>query len=235
MFGYQTGSGRADYRVVFATAGLCCWGMPAAAVDLTEFRWIQGGAGEGTELVAEGDARGAGCGTATLTQSNAPDTLGADGLWCGNAAANAETSLARQFVAPADLLLDCVQFGVLTNSGAGWPVQVRVLEGEISTPYAQLVELGSTTIQIPAGTNSQFVSANFSDLTIAAGTSFVVELRVPSRLLQNGGDNALLSLGCNASGETAPSYLRAPLCGAINFVPFQSIGFGHLALVMSVG
>lgn len=223
------------YLVTVCQISLCFAAALAEDATAPTLRTTVPGDDIAASTTAAGATTGVPCGSDTLTQSNDPHTIDNDSVWCGTLALTVETSHGREFVAANDLLLECVEFGVRRNTGADWPVQVRILQGPISTPYAQLVELGTTTVQIPAGTNSQFFTANLTPIAIDAGTTFVVELRTPSRRVSDGGDGEVLSLACNELGETAPSYFRAPECGANEFLTFHSIGFGYLSAVMTLG
>jgi hypothetical protein len=175
------------------------------------------------------------CGTDQITQSTNPNVIGPDSAWCGELTVNAETSLARAFVAPSDLLLRCVTFGIRANTGAAWPARVRILQGTVDQPYSELILVAEQQLSIPAGTSFSFFTALFDGVALTAGADYIVELNTPSRLPEDKGDNALLSFGCNGQGQTAPSYIRGPACSLPNFVTLQSVGFGNRHLVMTLG
>jgi hypothetical protein len=175
------------------------------------------------------------CGSRPLTQSTNPALIGPDSVWCGDTTSSAETSLARAFVAPFNLEFRCVTFGVLDNTGGPVNVRVRVLRGDVHAAYGSLVSLAETQVLVPAATHAHSFTAAFNGLAIASGTPLVVELISPSRLPADGGDNSLLSFGCNSQGESAPSYTRAPACSVPNFVTLTEVGFGNRDLVMTLG
>ena len=176
------------------------------------------------------------CGPLELTQSTDPDTIQPGrAVWCGSLETNAATQIGRGFTAPYDLTISCVTFGVTRNTGAEWPCHVRIRGGVITAPYATLPVLAEATVMIPAGTTGQFFTAALSPVFVPAGAPFVVELDTPSRLPVEGGDGALLSLGFNSLGQSAPSYLRAPSCGASNFLTLAAVGFPNSHAAISVG
>lgn len=191
--------------------------------------------GEPRSAVAtiEPSSRGA-CSGIPVTQSVEPNVVAGPSVWCGSATMNAETSLARSFVATEDGVIDCIRFAILENWDPPWNVYVRVLQGSVAGPYANLTLLAETPVDIPMGIAQEFIDADMVDLPISAGVEYVVELRVPSRFPSDGGDGGLLALGCNSLGETAPTYIRAPACGANDFIPLASIGFGNRHLVMTL-
>ncbi|MCW5756100.1 MAG: hypothetical protein KIT54_02580 [Phycisphaeraceae bacterium] len=176
------------------------------------------------------------CGTASITQSTSPDVIqAARAAWCGTLAFNDLTQIGRGFVAPYDLTVGCVRFGVTRNTGADWPCIVRIRLGTLADPYDSHAVLGERTVTIPAGTTSEFFTADFGTVYLPAGTAFVVELETPSRNPDEGGDGALLSLGFNALGQSGPTMLRSEPCGVPQFTDLASIGFPNSHAAISIG
>ena len=177
------------------------------------------------------------CGTQVLTQSTEPDVI-EDGssVWCGDLSSNAETQIARGFIASHDLTISCVTFGVTRNTGGEWPCHVRIVAGSPTDPYADRAVLAERTVLVPAGARREFFTAELPDVFVPEGSAFTVELDTPSRRASAGGDDALLSLGFNGLGQSAPSYLRAPLCGIeTEFIDLATIGFPASHVAMSLG
>ncbi len=193
-------------------------------------------AGASVVMVAGQFAR-AQCGAEVLTQSTAPDVIQAGrAVWCGNLETNADTQIARGFVAPHDMTISCVTFGVTRNTGGEWPCHVRIATGAPTDLYASRTVLAEETVQIPAGTFEEFFTVEIPPVFVPEGTVFTVELDTPSRFPASGGDGALLSLGFNALGQSAPSYLRAPACGAeLRFIDLVALGFPNSHAAMSLG
>ncbi len=174
------------------------------------------------------------CGAFTLTQST-DTTVITNSVYCGSATVSAATSLARAFVAPYDMSLECVTFGVRINSGNAWPVNVRILIGPVGSDYSSLILVSETQVVIPEGAAAQFFTAQLAGTVLAAGTEFVVELQTPSRDPIDGGDGGRIELGCNNRGQSDPTYFRGPTCGIDNFQTAASVGFANRHLVMTLG
>jgi hypothetical protein len=101
---------------------------------------------------------------------------------------------------------------------------------DLSDPNLDLVLL--ETVQVPifeANTGEiLFISA---DATIPAGEVLVVEIFAPSS-----GDaiNEEFFVGINDSGQTKPTYIKAPDCETGSFVVASSVGPGDEAYIMSI-
>ncbi|MFO0829330.1 MAG: LamG-like jellyroll fold domain-containing protein [Phycisphaerales bacterium] len=188
--------------------------------------------------MSEGGIAGASsCVDPTLTQSTAPNLIEPDnGLVCFGGDVSAETSLARSFVVPPQgFTLGCVTFGVDTNQGGAWPVQVRLLTGTITGPYSALTLIASTSVSIPNNTNLAFFVAEFpGGVALPGGSALIVELLTPSRVPGDGGDGGFIRLGCNDNGQSAATYLRADACGVPDFVTTASIGFPGSQVAMTL-
>lgn len=179
--------------------------------------------------------RGAPCGTDALSQSTNPNLVSGGSVWCGDLVMSDDTSLARAFVAPYDLVIDCVTLGIRSNTGGQWPVDVRILQGDVTSAYDGLIVRDEVSTSIASGTTNQLVTVPTSPVLLAAGTPFVVELHTASRLPASGGDGGLIQLGFNGAGQSAPSYFRSLSCSEPDFVDLASLGFGGRHLVMTVG
>jgi hypothetical protein len=176
------------------------------------------------------------CGPFTLTQSTNPEVIGNASVACLEGAVSAETSAARAFVAPSTLTLKCVTFGVRINQGGGdWPVEVRILSGDVQSDYGSLDLLSEETVVVPSAANRAFFTVDIPDVSLQAGANFIVEVVSPSRRLADGGDGGQLAFGFNGEGQSALTYFRGPLCGNPDFVDLASLGFPNLHLVMSLG
>ncbi len=175
------------------------------------------------------------CGSDTLTQSTSPNVIGAATVICGDAETSAEFSLARRFVAPSTMTVECVTFGVRLNVGPAWTAHVRLLVGDLLGPYDALTVLADEVVAIPADSDFDFYTVSMPGVVLPAGTEFMVELLSPSRFPADGGDGGLLGFGCNVQGQSAPTYYRGPACGDPDFIDLASIGFAGRHLVMTLG
>jgi hypothetical protein len=178
---------------------------------------------------------GADCGSLTLTQSTIPDVIGNMSVACLDDAVSAENSAARAFIAPTTLTLKCVTFGVRINQGGDWPVDVRILTGDVLAGYDSLVLLSEASVVVPGNADRDFFTVDIPDVSMQSGATFVVEILSRSRRPVDGGDGGQLAFGFNGQGQSAPTYFRGPFCGAGDFVDLASLGFPNLHLVMSVG
>jgi hypothetical protein len=128
------------------------------------------------------------CGPFTLTQSTNPDVISNASVACLDGAVSAETSAARAFVAPSTLTLKCVTFGVRINQGGDWPVEIRVLAGDVLSDYDSYYLLSEETVVVPANADRDFFTVDIPDVSLQAGANFIVEVVSPSRRLADGGD-----------------------------------------------
>jgi hypothetical protein len=94
-----------------------------------------------------------------------------------------------------------------SGNGAGQPVEVELhaVTGDIQN--GDLTTL-ATTSQTVADTLVSRVEFPI-DAMVPAGTKLAVEVRVPDG--ENGGHRFVI--GANSLGQTAPGYIRAPVCG----------------------
>ncbi len=175
------------------------------------------------------------CGSETLTQSTNETFINSSSVWCGTLDHNAETSLARSFVAAADLTLKCVTFGIRENIGGAANVNVRVLVGSPTSAYADLTLVSETVVAVADNTAFALFTSEIGDVQIPAGSQYIVELNTPTRVPGLGGDGGLLSFGTNTLGQSGTTYMRASECSVNDFVDVASVGFGDRHLVMSLG
>jgi hypothetical protein len=196
-------------------------------------------AGQAEQRPSEGGIAGGLCGGLNITQNLDASTItpGNTATCISQGLVTVENGHARQFIASESFRLGCVQFGVQENFGGAWTVDVLVHEGAITTPYADLVLLDATSVEIPNNTVGQLFTATFPNggPLVHAGTSFIVELKVRSRDVGDGGDGGSLFLGSNNAGETAPSYIRAPACAVGAFVDLATLGFPQTDILIAIG
>jgi len=175
------------------------------------------------------------CGLTQLTHSASPDVIGESTIACQDATISGENSFARSFDVTEPFLLRCVSFGIRSNEGGDWPVNVRVLRGEANGSYDDLELISSTTLAIPDGTSSEFFVADVPDLLVAPGEDLVLELHTPTRSPAEGGDGGFLHFGFNEGGQSSPTWFRAPECGMNDFIDLAAIGYPNFSLVLSAG
>ncbi|MBL9147552.1 MAG: hypothetical protein JNM94_02555 [Phycisphaerae bacterium] len=186
-----------------------------------------------------GGVAGLPCGAESLSQNLDSTTITPrNTATCGERGVfSVENGHARQFVVDHDVSVECVRFGVQSNVGGDWAVEVIVHQGAITTPYADLTPLATAAVEIPDGATQQFFTAEFGadGPTLVPGAAYVIELKVRSRDPVVGGDGGFLYLGSNAAGETAPTYIRAPQCGIADFLDVDLIGFPQTNILIDIG
>ncbi|MFO0829616.1 MAG: LamG-like jellyroll fold domain-containing protein [Phycisphaerales bacterium] len=144
------------------------------------------------------------------------------------------TGYARSYAAQETSTVGCVRFAIEFNNGAAWPVSVRIYRGDVNGPYANLVLLAETSVEIPADSGASIRTATFpgNGPTVEAGTSFVVEVYSPTRSPAAGGDGGFLFFGSNDAGQSAPSYIRAVECSVPDFIDVASIGWPQTDIII---
>jgi hypothetical protein len=178
------------------------------------------------------------CGDVVMTQSADPKFIAPlNTVQCGVSGSHTgENGLARSFPIEADLKVCSVQFGIGINNAVGpWPVEVRLLEGDITGLYGDLELRAASSIVIPPDIEAELFSVSFDPpAEFFAGENLIVELYIATRNPANGGDGGETWIGSNNLGQTAPSYVRAPGCNTPNFLNYASLGAAHVHLVMKV-
>ncbi len=179
------------------------------------------------------------CGDEVFSQVIINDVISAGTIQCGDASApyTSANGVARSFEIPDGeaLTVQCVRFGIESNSDIPWDVDVNIYTGDIEGPFDQLELLASSQVTVPANVTNEFYSAAFPDgVEVPGGSSMVVELFVASRNPADGGPGGFTYLASNSFGETAPSYLRAPACGLNDFETYEQIGFPGVHLIIDV-
>jgi hypothetical protein len=177
------------------------------------------------------------CGDSSMTQSSSQTILPGHTIQCQNAAGvPANNGLARSFAITADTRICAVEFGIESNDGVGpWPIAVRLYEGAITEPFADLELRGQSSVVIPPNVSQQFFTATFDPpVEFVAGEALVVELFIAARVVSAGGDGGKIYIGSNNLPETAPSYLRAPTCNIQNFATYASLNQPQVRIVMTV-
>ena len=124
-----------------------------------------------------------------------------------------------------ELDLTQIEFAVLEASG-GQTVTATVSSVEGTYPGGTLTELGTASRNVAAG--NDFYETIDIDVTIPAGTTFVVELTTQGSLF--GGP----VFGTTFDGESSPSYIQAPFCNVDSPVTFADAGYDGQSLIMNL-
>ncbi len=176
-----------------------------------------------------------GCGSVTLTHSASQVITALNSVSCNAGGLHAENSYYRVFdlaaFGQADFDVCSVEIGVEQAAGAGGsqPIEIRLYTTPTGTfPGGALTSIGTlvTAIADQSLTLADFPVAGYAD----AGLDLVVEVFTPDG--QAAGNSFFI--GSNASGQTGPSYIRAPTCGATVPTNLAGLGFPGMHIVMNV-
>jgi hypothetical protein len=176
----------------------------------------------------------------TLSQTTADTIVAANSVSCNGETSHSENHYYRVFDLAAAGINGAFQVSQVTvgiesaSSGTGTQPATIVLHTLTGAPaLANLTQLTSSPVTIAdqgAGVRDFAVSA-----TAPAGSKLVVEFTTPDG---TAGTN-LLFIGSNAAGETAPSYITAPLpapggCDITELTTTGALGFPTMHVVMKV-
>ena len=110
------------------------------------------------------------------------------------------------------------------------PAQAREFRVEVRRPDDLLVfDLVFDNLKLVTGETPRLERKNPS-----APAVMVVEMFLPSRSSQLGGDRGGMIPGSNPAGQTAPSYLMAPTCSIFSFTDLAALGVPDMHLVQRV-
>lgn len=178
----------------------------------------------------------------TLSQTTADTIVDANSVSCngGDPPTHSENHYFRVFDLPAAGINSAFQVSQVTvgiesaSSGTGTQPATIILHTLTGAPaLANLTQLGSFPITVAdqlAGLRDFPVNA-----TAPPGSKLVVEFTTPDGSLAGN----LLFIGSNTAGETAPSYITAPLaapggCEITELTTTGAIGFPTMHVVMKV-
>ena len=200
-----------------------------------------GGGGPG----GDDDGDDVGVQQVTLSQNTTDDILAEHSVGCveqdgdGNPVQNRENSYYRLFDLDdegVDGDLDVTEVHVAIQSAAtpddsAQPITVRLHQVDGAFLLANMTELASTDLDVEPQTDT------ILDVPLAArvdaGSQLAVEVFVPNSTV-----GRLLFIGSNDAGQTAPSFIRAPLgnCAITEPTDFAIVppGFPDVHIILSV-
>ncbi|HLU66042.1 MAG TPA: hypothetical protein VKZ63_07190 [Kofleriaceae bacterium] len=238
----RTASSLGGFLVCAALACACATGQSPADGDDDGGGGDTGGpdAGDVTPLPDAGAPPDAMTGgrAVTLTHSASMTITDLNSIACANELTGftAESSYYRVFNLAAagitaPLTVAQVSIGIenAISGGGTQPASVRLhaLSGAVST--ANLTPIGSADITVADSQSLMVVDVPVTG-TAPADAQLVVELYLPDGLEVG---NTFYP-GSNAMGQTGPSYLRSPTCGANDISDIAALGFPDMHLVMAV-
>ena len=115
-----------------------------------------------------------------------------------------------------------------SGNGAGQPVEVELhaVTGDIQNGDLATLATTSQTVEDTLVSRVEFPI----DAMVPPGTKLAVEVRVPDG--ENGGHRFVI--GANSLGQTAPGYIRAPVCGDEDPTSLNEIDAGDVHLLIDV-
>ena len=141
------------------------------------------------------------------------------------------------FSITSDYTVTSVTYGIERLSGApaaGYPITVKIYTSSSKNFPSGSLNLIAEVTEMVQNQSLQLHTTPIS-ASIPAGSEIVVAIYVPSDAPSDGGNGQVsFQIGSNASGETAPSYLKAVDCGLTQPVTFTSQGHPEVQIVMSV-
>lgn len=164
-----------------------------------------------------------------ITQSNTQTIAPGEEIACASATSFKNNNLYRAFDLPGSfgilngLEVSAVEFAIGTiSTPAGFPITANIYSTTGTFPGATLT-LQGTAVYI--ATNADAATMITLPLTamIPAGEKMVMELVLVDDLT----DTNNMRFGCNSDGETGPSYIMAPDCGANVPTPLFDLGLSQ--------
>lgn len=170
----------------------------------------------------------------TLTHSASNDILAGNAIACAdnttgftNANQYLRTFTLADFDIDSPLSVTNVTFAVenLTVTTTA-TVNLYTLSGDLQ--YTNLTRIGTATVALDPQ-SATLVTVPVT-ATVPADATLVAEIAVPD--LRN--DSGVFFFGTNADGQSAPSYIASPSCGASDPTDLAEIGFENMQLVLFV-
>lgn len=163
-----------------------------------------------------------------ITQSNSQDIEAGAGIACAthpisfrNNNFYRDFDLAGDFGITDGFEVNAVEFAIdAISTPNGFPITINIYSATPGTfPNGTLTLEGSEVYMASNADALSIVNVPVSAI-IPAGQSMVVEMV----LIDDGSDTNYMTMGVNSAGETGPSYIMAPDCGAGVPTPFSNLG-----------
>lgn len=119
------------------------------------------------------------------------------------------------------------------DTGGTQPATVKLYTLSGAPAVANLTQIGTATASIADTTTGGLVDVPITG-TAPAGSTLVAEFLMPDGEVVAGVSGNLIFPGSNAAGQSGPSYIRAPGCGAADMTDISTLGFPDMHLVLTV-
>jgi hypothetical protein len=205
------------------------WGAAFSASSTGVAGQVGGGVVEGTS-----------CGSTFLTQSTSQSIAALNSISCNSGGLHTDNSYFRAYdmsgypdgfdVCEVQIGIESAAAGapgvgagvtqpltvnVYSNSGAAFPTGTLTLVG---TAAVNVADQALTVLTVPLAASVP-----------AGALEMVLEVFTPNG--QTAGHSFFI--GSNSLGESAPSYLQAPACGAVVPTPTGALGFANMQIVLN--
>ncbi len=165
-----------------------------------------------------------------ITQSNSQVISPGEEIACASPTSFKDNNMYRFFDLPADfgimngLQVNAVEFaiGTISTNATGFPITANIWSTAGTFPGGTLVLQGTAVYMAKNADAESMITLPLSAL-IPAGEKMVMELV----LVDDGTETHNMRFGCNSFGETGPSYIMAPDCGANVPTPLFDLGLSQ--------
>ena len=168
----------------------------------------------------------------TITHSNTLNIVSPNTIACvaGDDTYLRTFDLAGDFGINGVFTISSVDIGVEVLQIGAQDVTVTLYTLDGAFVFANLTQIGAATVNLTPAQNGTVVNIPVAGVA-PAGSILVVEVFSPDFSTYG---NPNFFIGSNADGQTAPSYLAAPTCGAIEPTDVASLGVPNMHIVMEV-
>ncbi|WP_339702302.1 T9SS type A sorting domain-containing protein [uncultured Marixanthomonas sp.] len=162
-----------------------------------------------------------------ITQSDSQTITAGEEIACASATSFRDNNLFRAFDLAGDfgitdgLEVNAVEFAIGTiSTPTSFPITANIYSADPGAFPGGTLTLEGTAVYDATNADAATIVNLPLSATIPAGQAMVMELV----LVDDGTDTHNMRFGCNSEGETGPSYIQAPDCGAATPSPFSDLG-----------
>lgn len=165
-----------------------------------------------------------------ITQSVSQTIAPGEEIACASPTSFRDNNLYRAFDLPGDfgitngLDVNAVEFAIGTiSTPSGFPITANIYSTTPGSFPGGTLTLQGTAVYTATNADAESMITLPLTATIPAGEAMVMELVLVDDLT----DTNTMRFGCNSDGETGPSYIMAPDCGANTPTPFSALGLSQ--------
>jgi|26BtaG_2_1085354.scaffolds.fasta_scaffold00054_46 hypothetical protein len=165
-----------------------------------------------------------------ITHSNSQTIAPGEEIACASSTSFRDNNLFRVFDLPGDFgvmngyEVNAVEFAIGTiSTPSSFPITANIYSTTPGSFPGGTLTLQGTAIYTATNADAETMITLPLSALIPAGEAMVMELV----LVDDGTDTHTMRFGCNSVGETGPSYIQAPVCGANVPTPFSTLGLSQ--------